>query len=58
MIGKAKTALMTATGTHARRCVARKDRTEAPRLCRRGHSTATSTAQPITGTNKRKHACP
>src|ERR1700678_1999511 len=58
MIGKAKTALMTATGPHTRRCVAKKDRTEAPRLCRRGHSTAASTAQLITGTKRRKHACP
>ena len=61
MIGKAKTALMAATGTHTLRCVAKKDRTEAPRslsLCRRGHSAATSTAQLITGTKKRKHACP
>src|ERR1700722_17551102 len=58
MIGKAKTALITATGTHTRRWVAKKDRTEAPRLCRCGHSTAASTAQLITGTNKRKQACP
>ncbi len=49
---------MTATGTHTRRCAAKKDRTEAPRRCRCGHSTAASTAQLITGTNKRKHACP
>ena len=58
MIGKAKTTLITATGTHTRRCVAKKDRAEAPSRCRRGHSTAASTAQLITGTKKRKHACP
>ena len=57
-IGKTKTALMITTGTHTRRWVAKKDRTEAPRLCRCGHSTATSTAQLIRGTNNRKHACP
>ena len=58
MIGKAKTALMTATGTHTRGWLAKKDRAEAPRRCRRGHSTAASTAQLITGTKMRKHACP
>src|SRR5579862_3127083 len=57
-MGKAKTALMTAIGTHARRCAAKNDRTDAPRRRRRGHNTAASTAQPISGTKTRKHACP
>src|SRR5947209_17506 len=58
MTGKAKTALITATGTHTCRCVAKKDRAAAPRPCRRGHSAAASTARQITGTKNRKHACP
>ena len=49
---------MTATGIHTRRWVAKNDRTAPPRCDRRGHSTAASTAQVISGTKKRKHACP
>ena len=58
MTGKAKTALITATGTHTRRCVTKKDRTAAPRPRRRRHSAAASTTEPITGTKNRKLTCP